>query len=703
MSIVSLFLLLISAFTKPAFAFPGIPAGYPTPVSIPHAQSDWANTNFSETYPEYGPIGSDVKEISWYAVNPSPGNYNWTAVENYLNAANNQRVYLRSGKVIPKPVSVCIGVYSTGDPPPNSSWDMFKDLTPSWVYGGGHGHIVEDKSCGKTAIVPKYDDPNWRNAYYDMVRAFGEEFGNDPRLTAVSICSGIDGELIDTKNWAGCSFRGKINFGGHWQEYVYKGAEIYREVFPNKPIYHMGTFQGYGISAAGGYKGALEYNPPIGYKINAMTPDSNNHWAWIKNGEEIFQGTSSLMQRLYQQAPTAMESGPAYFQNWIALRDTEYRLEGNPDHWAVSGKYGDYEYWLYRPENVRANMNAYPEYKGGNEINQNISGNRTVVVNEADLPGAECRLEERPPESWKARRTDQANGQNYMSFKVDDDYPAKKQNKSGYKITVTYVDQNQNPDGGEDKFLIQYKKRDSDQIYSSAPATKTKRTKSKSLCHNQDEPIPEGEADYCDWWQTHEFILPHAYFNNQMPGGTDFRIYNNEDGDDIIHMVKVTAGVDARPQIINFNCDDNGNCSPKSISIDIDTLSQENFSWQAVSETPWIKIDKASGQTPARLVVSIKQDSSPGNFQQAYIGIHSGKIYRSITVRVNAPIRLTAPSDYQCLRNSLGDFNCDQKIDEADLNTLLKAWGPYHSSPDLNGDNKIDQIDLDFLLENWRT
>jgi len=587
MSIVSLFLLLISAFIKPAFAFPGIPAGYPTPASIPHGQSDWANTDYAEMYPEYGPIGSDVKEISWYAVNPGPGNYNWTAVENYLNTANNQRVYLRSGKVIPKPVSVCIGVYSTGDPPSGSSWDMFKDLTPSWVYGGGHGHIIEGdgENCGKTAVVPKYDDPNWRNAYYDMVRAFGEEFGNDPRLTMVSICSGIDGELIDTKNWAGCSFRGKINFGGHWREYVYKGAEIYREVFPNKPIYHMGTFQGYGILPAGGYRGALEYNPPIGYKINAMTPDAASHWSWIRNGEEVFQGINSLMQKLYGQAPTAMESGPAYFQNgeyfaflmglsnrlgwtdtyrswldnkivtsgfvadhlgktiedtpdvWIALRDTGHRLEGNPEYWATSGKYGDYEYWLYRPENVRANMNAYPDYKGGNEINQNIAGNRTVVVNERDLPGGQCDLADRPPESWKARRTNQAGGQNYMSFKVDDDYPAKKQNKSGYKITVTYVDQNQNSGGGEDKFLIQYKKRGSDQVYSSAPATKTRRTESGALCHNQDEPIPEGEADYCDWWQSHEFILPDAYFNNQMPGGTDFRIYNNEDGDEIIHMV----------------------------------------------------------------------------------------------------------------------------------------------------------------------
>ncbi len=727
MLIVFLFLLLITLLTGPVFAFPGIPEGYPTPVSIPHGQSDWANTDYAQMYPEYGPIGSDVKEISWYKVNPSAGGYNWTAVEEYLDTASKQKVYLRSGEVISKPVSVCIGVYGTGEPPAGASWDMFKDLTPSWVYGGGHGHIVEDPSCGKTAVVPKYDSVNWRQAYYAMVRAFGEKFGDDPRLTAVSICSGIDGELIDTKNWAGCSFRGKINFGGHWREYVYKGAEIYRKVFPRKPIYHMGTFQGYGILPAGGYKGAFEYDLPIGYKINAMTPDSANHWAWVS--DDVFQGTNLLMQKLYGKAPTAMESGPAHWQNgeyfaflmglsnhlgwtdtyrswldnkivtsgfvadhlgksiedtpdvWIALRDTGYRLESDPKYWASSGKYGDYEYWLYRPENVRGNMKAYPEYKGGNEINQDIVGSRTVVVNGADLPGGQCWLDERPAESWKARRTDGVSGQNYMSFKVDDDYPAKKQNMSGYKVTVIYVDQNRNSSGGEDKFSIEYKKKGDGRVHSSVSVIKTKRVSSGSLCHKQEERIPAGEEDYSDWWQTHEFILPDAYFDNQMPGGTDFRIYNNEDGDDIIHMVKVTAGVNIQPEILSFDCDENS-CSPQSAVVDISSLSsQENFSWSVINQTPWINVDRSSGQTLGRLAISINQDYFPGNFRQAYVGIHFGEVYRSITVKTNAPAgHLTptpnpptpspVPGCTPCTNGadrSLGDANCDGKTDIDDM------------------------------------
>ena len=47
---------------------------------------------------------------------------------------------------------------------------------------------------------------------------------------------------------------------------------------------------------------------------------------------------------------------------------------------------------------------------------------------------------------------------------------------------------------------------------------KTKRQKSKSLCHNQDKPIPSGEADYTEWWQSREFILPvGVYEDDEVP------------------------------------------------------------------------------------------------------------------------------------------------------------------------------------------
>ncbi len=67
-----------------------------------------------------------------------------------------------------------------------------------------------------------------------------------------------------------------------------------------------------------------------------------------------------------------------------------------------------------------------------------------------------------------------------------------------------------------------------------------------------------------------------------------------------------------------------------------------------------------------------------------------------------------------CPNGNLGNLNCDLvgKIDEIDLNILLKSWsstGPVPSplpgqrSADLNNNSKVDEIDLNILLRNWNS
>jgi len=82
-----------------------------------------------------------------------------------------------------------------------------------------------------------------------------------------------------------------------------------------------------------------------------------------------------------------------------------------------------------------------------------------------------------------------------------------------------------------------------------------------------------------------------------------------------------------------------------------------------------------------RLAISINQDYFPGNFRQAYVGIHFGEVYRSITVKTNAPAgHLTptpnpptpspVPGCTPCTNGadrSLGDANCDGKTDIDDM------------------------------------
>ncbi len=54
-----------------------------------------------------------------------------------------------------------------------------------------------------------------------------------------------------------------------------------------------------------------------------------------------------------------------------------------------------------------------------------------------------------------------------------------------------------------------------------------------------------------------------------------------------------------------------------------------------------------------------------------------------------------------CSLKSQGDFNCDGKINESDLNTLLGKW--MTSVNDLTGDNIVNESDLNKLLGNWKT
>ncbi len=59
--------------------------------------------------------------------------------------------------------------------------------------------------------------------------------------------------------------------------------------------------------------------------------------------------------------------------------------------------------------------------------------------------------------------------------------------------------------------------------------------------------------------------------------------------------------------------------------------------------------------------------------------------------------------EYQtsCSLASSGDFNCDNLINESDLNTLLSKW--MTNEKDITGDNIVNESDLNKLLANWKT
>ncbi len=64
----------------------------------------------------------------------------------------------------------------------------------------------------------------------------------------------------------------------------------------------------------------------------------------------------------------------------------------------------------------------------------------------------------------------------------------------------------------------------------------------------------------------------------------------------------------------------------------------------------------------------------------------------------SSPTRTPTPPT--CLLASSGDFNCDNLINESDLNTLLGKW--MTNEKDITGDAIVNESDLNKLLGNWK-
>jgi len=621
---------------------PGFPPGYPTPPGIPLAQSDWRNPCYTVEMPDSAPLGSS-DQFGWAKCTIA-------RIEEYLAKASSCMVTLPTGESIPKPVVLALNtVYTTAYPDWHYGW---YDCTPQWVYSdieartgeqlprlGGRivGHLLDTDGDGPDPGVacPRYDDPIWLEHMRQSLREFGRVFADDPRLSALMIPTGIDGEIMPTKDlwrigingkgqisevsassitdsgqdwrendWSGWTLTmesgpakwrtlevvsntkdtlvlngswpvmpepgDKYNLGkyckyrqvfdryvsaGGYKGYTHKMIDWYREFFPEKPVYLMSSWSRDDLADYCSRKW-----PPVGIKINAMLEDHNAHYSLTKDGKPGTRGSWLQLHNLYGVAPVAMESGPSHWQwgeywsflmalsvhadwtdtysewlnndiitsgfvadhlgvtiqntpsVWIALRDTGHPVEPG----GYGGKPGDWEFWLYRPEKVN-------QYGVGNERSEDIPGNKTVVVEQEDLPGGKLEVADIPPQSWRARRTDQASENRFMSFDIDDSYPFAGRlphdapgGEVGYDIIITLVN---DVSGARDTLSLQY------------------------LDHQgnmQTRAISKGSGlGSPSEWVKHTWRVTDAHMDNGMPGGTDFRISCNGDGDETIHMIQV--------------------------------------------------------------------------------------------------------------------------------------------------------------------
>jgi len=108
---------------------------------------------------------------TWASLNPSRGRYDWTRLDAYV--AQHQAVSLMV-------TTQRSGYYGN---------DIYIDDTPGWV-GGTRRIAVGDKML----VLPAYDSAAWQKAYRDFVAAFGAHYDDNPKIIAVTVGMGLDGE-----------------------------------------------------------------------------------------------------------------------------------------------------------------------------------------------------------------------------------------------------------------------------------------------------------------------------------------------------------------------------------------------------------------------------------------------------------------------------------------------------------------------------
>ena len=180
--------------------------------------------------------------------------------------------------------------------------------------------------------------------------------------------------------------------------------------------------------------------------------------------QETFHFANRYLGRTRQDTPSV----------WAVMRETQYT-------WYP--QYGNFNFWLYQ--------------------NDDVPGGHSVPLWNITTD----------PRGRYARRTDQATGNPYLYFDVNDGYILGGTNV--VSLTVTYLDR------GNDSWRLEY-----DAV---------------------NDPFQLGlEVQKHDTgqWLTASVTLPDATFSNRQPAGAgqpgqDFRIYNDGNGDDIFHFVNV--------------------------------------------------------------------------------------------------------------------------------------------------------------------
>lgn len=461
---------------------------------------DWRHTDPAQ-YP-YVTGGHMV--FQWNRIeNQTQNTYNWQTVDAWLQAEAN----------LNKPTGIAFNSYDglcCG-----GAW------LPEWYLLQRPDGYVTCTINGQSHIVPKYWSNTYLQAWSDFVHAAAARYDNDPRVSWVEISAGMFGETIPVDNELDACLSAHGLTAAGWVQTVNAITDIYISAWQNKPLmlqYAPFFLQRWERREFTDYAGNLG----VGMKHNRLLIDHDdqvinnpNHFEY-RAGQydpmfsfpntagplawEIYREELLTESDVYWAVLNALDKHPAYFiskwnlltgatpfeaQLWhYANRYLGRTIDDTPSVWTVMREplstwypqRGNFTFWLYH--------------------NNSVPGGVTVPLWNvtSDMRGR------------YARRTNGAAGNPYMYFNVDDGYMLGGSN--AVSITITYLDQ------GTGTWRLEY--------------------------DSVDDPYAEGftvRKQNTGQWRSVTEVLNNVYFGNRQSGGSDFRIYNGGDDDDIFHFV----------------------------------------------------------------------------------------------------------------------------------------------------------------------
>ncbi len=463
---------------------------------------DYANLD-----PSVYPIVGGHMDITWEKLEPQPGVFDWSFLDSWIEAEASK------GKPVVIGIDTYRGICCGGD------------VTPRWVY---ERHPNAELVLPNGWHVPKYWDPDYLEEYSNFLKSVGAHLDGDPRVVWIETGVGLYGEttpvepdLADYVADAGLT-------SSLWVQTVNKITDLYREAFPHKTLLiqfapffknlsERREFTDYAAEHGVGLKhdglradaGATVIDDP-----NRSYYRSGQYDPFITWGDKVAVGWEGYdyltpgVAKTYWGILTALHLHSDYLvlasdiigdpERWDDLKFANAHLGrtvyNTPDVWVAlrETQYtwfpmkGNYSFYLYQNDAV----------PGGKSVPLwNVGSSK---------------------EGLYTCRTDGASGNNYLYFDIDDRYLY--QAHTPVTVTVTYYDK------GWDSWSLQY------DAYGNTYKTAGTIYKHNTLT-----------------WKKAVFHLTDARFANSMPGGgdhpgSDLRIWNRQDGDEIIHMVKVSKG-----------------------------------------------------------------------------------------------------------------------------------------------------------------